>query len=91
MVNARVDVPVGAMEFGEKDLLINGGATTVTDALAVLPVPPFVEVTAPVVLFFRPAVVPVTVILNVQLPPAASTPPVNAIVSGAVVVNVPLH
>ena len=27
MVNVSVDVPVGAIEFGEKDLLIDGGAT----------------------------------------------------------------
>lgn len=91
MVKVSVEVPVGAIELREKDLLMEGGATTVTVALAIFPVPPFAEVTAPVVLFFTPAVAPVTVTLNVQLPLAASKPPLNAIVSGAVVVNVPPH
>lgn len=91
IVNVSVAIPVGAMELGEKDLLMEGGETTVTVALALLPVPPFVDVTAPVVLFFTPAVAPVTVTLNVQLPLAASKPPLNAIVSGVVVVNVPPH
>ena len=41
---------------------------------------------------YCPSVVPVTVTLNVQEPPAASDPPVNAIVRvAAVVVNVPPH
>lgn len=91
MVNVSVEIPVGAMELGEKDLLMEGGATTVTEALAVLPVPPFVEVTALVVLFFAPAVAPVTVTLNVQLPLAEIIPPLNTIELGAVVVNVPPH
>lgn len=91
IVNVSVEVPVGAMELGKKDLLIEGGATTVTDALAVFPVPPFVEVTVPVVLFFTPAVAPVTVTLKVQLPLAAIVPPLNAITLGAVTVRVPPH
>ena len=66
-------------------------ASTVTVAvLEVVPVPPFVEETLPVVLFFAPAVAPVIVTLKVQLPPAAIEPPVNAITPvPAVVVNVP--
>src|SRR5262249_54071101 len=44
--------------------------STVTVAvLLVVPVPPLVELTAPVVLFLAPAVVPFTVTLIVQLPP----------------------
>ena len=57
IVKVRVDVPPATMGFGEKDLLIEGGATTVIDALAVFPVPPFVDVT--VTLFvLRPMVAP---------------------------------
>src|SRR6266851_4002903 len=46
-------------------LMITGGATTVTLALEVLPVPPSVEVTC-TLLFFAPAVVPVTFTEKVQ-------------------------
>ena len=42
-----------------------------------------------VVLFFVPAVVPVTVMLNVQFVFAASDPPLNVTVLGAVVVSDP--
>ena len=51
--------PLGGMLAAPKDLLIDGGATTARLADAVPPVPPFVEVTAPVVLFCAPAVIPV--------------------------------
>lgn len=44
-----------------------------------------------VVLFFVPAVVPVTVTLNVQELPAAMELPVNEMPSGDVVVSVPPH
>src|ERR1051326_2455295 len=47
-----------------KALLIVGGVPTVRLALAVLPVPPFVEVTFPVVLVYWPAAAPVTVTEN---------------------------
>jgi hypothetical protein len=50
------------------------GASTLTVALAVLPVPPFVEETV-TLLFFVPAVEPSTFTENVQLPPAASVAP----------------
>lgn len=50
------------------------GASTSTVALAVLPVPPFVEETV-TLLFFVPAVEPSTLTENVQLPPAASIAP----------------
>lgn len=45
--------------------------------LLVAPVPPSVELTAPVVLAFAPAEVPVTFIESVQLPPATIVPPVK--------------
>ena len=51
-----------------------GGATTVMDALEVLPVPPSVEVTW-TLLFFTPAVVPCTLTETVQLALAANVPP----------------
>jgi len=91
MVNVMTEVPFTAIGFVPNDLTMDGGATTVVDALAVLPVPPFAEETLPVVLFLSPAVIPVTVTLNVQLPFAAIEPPVRAIVFGAVTVNVPPH
>src|SRR5438477_643455 len=50
-------------------------ATTVTLAEAVPPVPPSTEVTAPVVLFFVPNVVPVTFTPKVHEAPAASVGP----------------
>jgi len=52
--------PLGGMLAAPNALLIDGGATTARLADAVPPVPPFVEVTAPVVLFCAPAAVPVT-------------------------------
>jgi hypothetical protein len=64
---------------------------TTSEAEAVLPLPPSVDVTAVVVLFFVPEVVPVTVTLNVQLLFAASDPPEKDIVLGAVVVSEPLQ
>jgi len=62
-----------------KDFAIDGGAGVATETLAeaVLPVPPSTEVTAPLVLFFVPAVVPVTFTLNVHEPLAAIVPPVR--------------
>src|SRR5207302_11519472 len=59
-------------------LMITGGAITVIDALEVFPVPPSVDVTC-TLLFFTPAVVPVTFTENVHVDPAAgdavSVPP----------------
>lgn len=57
-------------------LIITGGATTVMEAFDVLPVPAFVEV-AWTLLFFTPAVVPVTLTMTVQLAPGASVWPVR--------------
>ena len=74
-VNVSVEVPFGAIRFGVKDFAREGGATTVTDAAAVPPVPPDVEFTAPVTLFFAPAVVPVTFTENVHELLAAIVPP----------------
>src|SRR5258708_4433045 len=54
--------------------MITGGATTVMLAFEVLPVPPSVDVTW-VLLFFTPAVVPVTFTTTVHEALAASVPP----------------
>src|SRR5438445_555323 len=55
---------------------IIGGPTTVSVAIAVLPVPPLSEVTV-TLLFFTPIVVPVTLTENVQDAPAASVAPLS--------------
>src|SRR6516165_7257952 len=52
-------------------------ALTITVAVAVLPVPPFVEETAPVMLVLPPATVPVTLTENVQDAAAARVAPVR--------------
>lgn len=62
-----------------------GGLMTITVAAALLPVPPFVEVTLPDRLSCCPSAVPVTVTLNWQLPPAAIEAPESAIVRVAAV------
>jgi hypothetical protein len=60
--------PFSAMLAAPNDFTIVGGAiaATVTLADAVPPVPPSTEVTAPVVLFFVPSVMPVTFTLKVH-------------------------
>src|SRR5262249_2348856 len=72
-----------------KALVIVGGVPTVRFAVAVLPVPPLVEVTLPVVLVYWPAAAPVTVTLNWHWPLAAMVAPVSEMPVGAVVVTVP--
>src|SRR5258708_18448532 len=72
MVNVTVVVPFSAMFAAPNALLIVGGATTVkTAVLLVVPVPPSVEVRAPVVLLLSPGLVPVTFTEKVQVDPAA--------------------
>ena len=73
-----------------KALVIVGGVATVRFAVAVLPVPPFVEVTAPEVLVYWPDAVPVTFTTRVQLALAAMLPPVREmLVEPATAVAVP--
>ena len=92
IVNVSVLVPLTAIELGENDLTIEGGAITVVEALAVFPVPPLVEVTEPVMLFFVPALEAVTVTLKLHVPPPAIVAPLNEITPvAAVVVKVPPH
>jgi hypothetical protein len=89
MVNVSEVVPFSGMLAAPNALVIDGGEATVKLAEAVLPVPPFVEVTAPVVLVYWPEAAPVTVTLNWHWPFAAMVAPVKAIPVGAVVVSVP--
>src|SRR5713226_9079801 len=89
MVKVRVEVPPTEVVVGEKALLILGGATTVRPADAVLPVPPLLEVTLPLVLVYDPAVAPVTVTLNWHWLLVLMPAPDNAIPVGEVVVSVP--
>src|SRR5258708_33006071 len=80
MVKVSDVVPFNAMPAAPKALTIDGGVTTVSVVvLLVAPVPPSVEDTAPLVLLFAPAIVPVTSTENVHDDPAAgdavSVPP----------------
>jgi hypothetical protein len=59
-------VPFSGIAAAPNPLAIDGGATTLMLAEAVPPVPPSMEVMLPVVLFFVPAVVPVTFTEKVQ-------------------------
>src|SRR5215813_12475338 len=93
-VNVSVVTPFSGIVDAPKALLIVGGEATVTVAmLLVAPVPPFVDVTAPVVLFLTPAVAPVRVTLNVQvfIAPVPIVAPLRVIRLLPVTVNVPLH
>src|SRR5258708_35633838 len=66
MVKVTVAIPFsGMLTEGLNALLMVGGATTVMLAIAVLPVPPLLEVTC-TLLLFTPGVVPFTVTETVQ-------------------------
>jgi hypothetical protein len=71
---------------------ITGGPATVTFAEAVLPVPPFVELTAPVVLVYVPDTAPVTFTRTAQVVLTPTVPPVNVTLpEPATAVAVPPH
>src|SRR5262249_9788922 len=89
MLNVSDVVPFSGMLAAPKALLIDGGLATVKLAVAVLPVPPLVEVTAPVVLVYCPEAAPVTVTENWHWLLVAMVAPLRAMPVGAVVVNVP--
>jgi hypothetical protein len=74
IVKLKVADPFSGMLGPPKASLIVGGAATARLAEAVFPVPPLVESTV-TLLFFAPAVVPVTFKLSVQEAPAARVPP----------------
>ena len=92
MVKVSEVVAFRAMLVGLNALAIEGGATTVRVAvLLVAPVPPSVELTAPVVLAFAPAVLPVTFTENVQELFTAIVPPLRLMLpEPAVAVMVPV-
>jgi hypothetical protein len=91
IVSVRVVVPFSAIVVGANAFAIVGGATTVNVAEAVSPVPPSLELMAPVVLFFVPAVVPVTATVTVQLLPGVAIAPLvkETVVAPAAGANVP--
>lgn len=66
MVKPSDVVAFTAMELGAKLLAITGGATTIILAEAATPAPPSLEVITLVVLFWRPAAVPVTFTAKLQ-------------------------
>lgn len=91
MVKVSAEVALKAIDAGLNAAAIDGGPSTLVLAEAVPPGPPSVEVTAPVVLFFVPTVVPVTLTANVQELLAATVPPERLTApEPAVAVMVPL-
>ena len=82
MENVRVvDVPLTGTVDAPKDLEIVGGdATTKLAVLLVVPVPPLVELIAPVVLLTVPDCVPMTFTVTVQVLEAEIAPPDRLIV-----------
>jgi hypothetical protein len=60
MLNVREVVPFNGIVAAPNTFVIAGGLATVKFAVAVLPVPPLVELTVPVVFVNCPEVVPVT-------------------------------
>src|SRR5439155_23665042 len=93
MVNVTLVEPLSGMLAAPNALLMVGGATTVRVAvLLVAPAPVSVELIAPVVLDFVPAVVPVTFTPMEHEPLDPSVPPVKPmLLEPAVADNVPLH
>src|SRR5437762_10007464 len=91
MLHVSDVVPFNGICAAPNALLIDGGEATVRFALAVLPVPPLVEVTFPVVLVYCPEAAPVTVTENWHWLLVLIVAPDSAMPVGAVVVKVPPH
>src|ERR1051326_1862297 len=89
MLNVSDVLAFSRMLAAPNALVIVGGLATVRLAEAVLPVPPLVEVTFPVVFVYWPAAAPVTVTLNWHWLFTAIVAPESAMPVGAVVVSVP--
>src|SRR5580692_10660863 len=71
--------------------MVRSGAATLMEAVAVLPVPPFVALTVPVVLTRLPAVTAVMLTANEHVPLVAIVPPARVtLVEPPVAVTVPL-
>src|ERR1700680_897925 len=77
IVKLRLVVAFTGIRLAPNDLLIEGGDSTVRLAVAVPPVPPSTDVTAPVKLFCAPAAVPLTFTLNVHESLTSSVAPVK--------------
>jgi len=77
MVNVKLVEAFSEMLVAPKAFTITGGVATLKFAVAVLPVPPFVEVTLPVVLTNWPDATPVIFAVNVHVLVAAMVPPVK--------------
>jgi len=77
IVKLKLVLPLKGIEDAPNVLVIVGGLATVKLAEAVLPVPPLLEVTVPVVLFFTPEVVPVTFTVSVHETLIATEPPLR--------------
>src|SRR5579864_2599380 len=91
MVKLSEVEPFSGMLAAPKALMITGGPVTVMEALDVLPAPASVEVTW-TLLFFTPAVVPVTFTDTVQLALEASVAPLRLTTpEPATAVAVPPH
>lgn len=75
----KVVVPFSGMLAAPNDLVMLAGEATVRLAVAVLPWPPFTEVTWAVVLVYCPEAAPVTVTLNVHGVPTATVAPESVI------------
>jgi len=93
MLNVSDVVPVRGIVAAPNALVIAGGLATVRFAEAVFPVPPFVELTAPLTFVYWPDAVPVTFTSTVQeVFAAAMLPPVTLmLVPPATAVAVPPH
>src|SRR5713101_965372 len=89
MVKVMLVLPLRAILCTPKNLVMLGSAATLRLALAVLPVPPLLELTGPVVLVYMPETAPVTVTLNTHWLFTATLAPLRTIPVGAVVVRVP--
>jgi hypothetical protein len=74
IVKIKTVVPFTVTVLGVKDLVMNAGPVTVREAEAVFPIPPLVELTVPLVLFFIPLVVETTFTLTMHVPLAAMVP-----------------
>lgn len=85
MINVRLVVPFRAICDAPNVFVMEGGTPTITLAEAVPPVPPSLDVTAPVVLFCTPLDIPVTLTLKVhcelalKIAPARLTLPAPAV------------
>jgi len=92
MMKVRVVAAFAEITDAPNALLMVGGKATLTLAEAVFPVPPLVELTLLVVLFFRPSAAPVTFTVTVQEVLTANVAPVMEMeLLPPVAVTVPLQ